>query len=480
MQSDIQSVGRIAIEATQDPELFGRFFQPTESWEAWRTVMRVLFGLPLSPDEMQLFRDATGRSVAFAGPVGESWLLCGRRSGKSRTLALIAVCLAAFRDYKPYLAPGERAVCMVLAVDKDQAQMIFQYARALLAETPMLAGLIERETADTLDLTNGVSIEVHTSSYKSVRGRTLAAALCDEAAFWRSDDSRNPAAAVLAALRPGLSTIPNAPLLLATSTYSMEGPVYEAFARHHGKDDSPVLVWKLPTLRMNPTFRREVVEEARALDLQSASAEYDSEFLADLRGFLDEQVIREAIDFGCHERQPASRHTYIAFVDPSGGRRDSFTVAVAHRSADMIFLDLVREFRPPLDPAVVVAEIAKLLAPFGVKKVTGDAYAGEWPVSVFRSNGLTYVTSSANRSEIYLETGPLLAQGRIRLLDTPRLTSQLRQLERRSSPSGRDRVDHGPGGQDDVANAAMGALLLASQKSAQPRTNLLRPEYSLM
>ena len=88
---------------------------------------------------------------------------------KSQFLALLAVCIALFRDYRPYTAPGERPTVMVLAVDKDQAQVIFGYARALIQETPMLAAMIERETSDEIDLTNGVAIAVHTSSYKSVR-----------------------------------------------------------------------------------------------------------------------------------------------------------------------------------------------------------------------------------------------------------------------------------------------------------------------
>jgi hypothetical protein len=480
LSRDIRAVGRMAIDAMTDGAMFARFFEPSTSWEAWRVFLRVLFGLGVSAAELALFHEATGRSVAFAGPLSEVWALCGRRSGKSRILALIAVCLACFRDYKPYLAPGERAVCMVLAVDKDQAQVIFGYIRALLSETPMLAPLIERETADALDLTNGVSIEVHTSSYRSVRGRTLIGACCDETSFWRSEDSRNPAAAVLAALRPALATIPNAPLLIATSTYAMEGSVYEAFLKHHGKDASNVCVWRAPTLVMNPSFNKQIVIDALAADSQSASAEYGSEFLTDLRAFLDEAVIQDALDHGCHERPPSERHVYNCFVDPSGGRRDSFTCAIAHRAGDMMLLDLVREFRPPLDPQVVVEEIAKAVRPYRITKVTGDAYAGEWVSSVFRTYGLGYQTADKPRSEIYLETGPLLAQGRIRLIDVPRLTSQLRQLERRSGPSGRDRVDHGPGGFDDICNAALGAIYYVSTKRARPPGNYQQFEYSIM
>ena len=481
MTTEAQTFARRVVRSVTDPKLFAPHFQPLESWKPWLTVLKCLFGLQLDAEELKLFTECTGRTRPFDGPVSEAWWLCGRRSGKSRVLALIAVCLACFRDYTNHLAPGERAVIIILAVDRDQAQVIFQYTRALLRETKMLAARIQNETADTLDL-DRVSIEVHASSYKSVRGRTLAGAACDEAAFWRSDDSRNPAAAVLAALRPGLSTIPGAPLLIASSVYSQEGAVYEAFTRHHGQDDSPVMVWRAPTLTMNPTFRKEVVTAALAADHHSAAAEYGSEFLTDLRAFLEESFIRDALDHGCHERPPSPRHQYVAFVDPSGGRRDSFTLGIAHRSGDQVFLDLVREYRPPLDPAVVVEDIAKVLKPYRITTVTGDAYAGEWPVSVFRNHSIKYLTSEKNRSEIYLETGPLLAQGVARLIDVDRLTGQLRQLERRSTSTGRDKVDHGPGGRDDVANAAMGAVWLASKARAIPQGMgpRIRPAYSIM
>ncbi len=47
---------------------------------------------------------------------------------------------------------------------------------------------------------------------------------------------------------------------------------------------------------------------------------------------------------------------------------------------------------------------------------------------------------------------------RIELLDNPRLIAQLCSLERRTSRGGKDSIDHGPGGHDDVINAAAGAL----------------------
>src|SRR5262245_52888262 len=51
---------------------------------------------------------------------------------------------------------------------------------------------------------------------------------------------------------------------------------------------------------------------------------------------------------------------------------------------------------------------------------------------------------------------------RVPLLNHTRLQNQLVSLERRTTRVGRDLVDHPPGGHDDVANAAAGALVLAA------------------
>jgi hypothetical protein len=56
----------------------------------------------------------------------------------------------------------------------------------------------------------------------------------------------------------------------------------------------------------------------------------------------------------------------------------------------------------------------------------------------------------------------LLNSNRIELLDNKRLASQLMTLERRSG-RGRDIIDHGPGGHDDIANAVAGAANLMAE-----------------
>lgn len=157
---------------------------------------------------------------------------------------------------------------------------------------------------------------------------------------------------------------------------------------------------------------------------------------------------------------------YVAFVDPAGGGgADSMTLAIAHAEDRDDFrvgvLDAVREIRPPFSPESAVRDFAVLLASYGIESVVGDKYAGEWPRERFAVHGIHYEPSARPKSDIYRDFVPLVNSGRVELLDHPRLLAQLAGLERRTSRAGRDSIDHAPGGHDDVANAAAGALVLA-------------------
>src|SRR6266550_1589735 len=108
---------------------------------------------------------------------------------------------------------------------------------------------------------------------------------------------------------------------------------------------------------------------------------------------------------------------------------------------------------PTCSPEAVVEEYADFLKSFRITKVRGDRYAGEWPREQFRKRGINYEPSEKNRSELYLDLLPLINSGAVDLLDNDRLKIQLLGLERHTSRAGRDSIDHGPGGHDDLANA---------------------------
>ena len=449
------------VKAITDPSLFGSAFRDPATWQAWRVFLSALFGLSMSEDAASVYRACTGRATLPQAPFTEAWLVCGRRAGKSFVLALVAVFLACFRDWRPYLGPGERSTIMIIACDRKQARVIFRYIKGLLS-IPILTPLIAREAAEAIDLSNAVSIEIHVASYRSTRGYTLAAVLLDEIAFWRSDDAAEPDYAILDALRPGLGTLPGAMLLCASSPYAQSGALHDAFRRYHGQDDAPVLVWRAATRTMNPTFPQMTIDAALERDPASAQSEYLAEFRTDVQAFVAREAVEACVARGVFERAPIAGVKYFAFVDPSGGSSDSMTLAICHLEHDMAIVDCVRERQAPFAPAAVVSEFADLLRAYHVARVEGDCYAGEWPREAFRKHGIEYRAAGKPKSEIYLSTLPAINSRRVDLLDHPRIVSQFCSL-RRTSRAGRDAIDHRPGAHDDVSNAVAGALIIAMQ-----------------
>jgi hypothetical protein len=342
----------------------------------------------------------------------------------------------------------------------------------------MLSRLVANDTAESIELTNHVVIEVHTASFRSVRGYSLLAVLCDEIAFWRSDESTNPDTEIISAVRPGLATIPTSLLLCISSPYARRGALFNAYSKHFGKDSS-VLVWQADSKSMNPSLSDDVIAQAYEDDEASASAEYGAQFRRDIETYISREVVSAVTPPGRHELAPLEDVRYFAFVDPSGGSADSFTMAIAHNDKSKAVLDCIREAKPPFSPDAVVQEFCEVLKTYRVSTVKGDRYAGEWPKERFRAHGVEYQTSEKTKSEIYLNTLPKLNSGLVELLDDARLNSQLLALERRTSRGGRDSVDHGPNGHDDVVNAVAGALMMASASPAV--TNWIdlgsRPSY---
>jgi hypothetical protein len=454
------------LAAIHDAKLFAPWFRKKATWGAWLAFISALFALPMTPEQLAIYRSCTARVTPPATPFNEAWLIVGRRGGKSFVLALIAVWLACFHKYQQFLQPGERASIIIIAADRRQARNIFRYVSGLIHNVPMLRKLIERQTADAFDLTNSVTIEIHVTSFKSVRGYTVVAALCDETSFWRSEDSANPDTEIINALRPAMATIPNAKLLVASSPYAKKGVVWEAYKKHFGEDSSRKLVWQAETRMMNPSVPQSFIDQAYEDDNASASAEYGALFRSDIASFVSRESVDAAIQPGALELPPSSNLRYVAFVDPSGGSADSMTLAIAHRDPkeNIGVLDAIREVKPTFAPNLVVEQFAALLKSYRVRKVTGDRYGGIWVETAFKKAGISYEASERSKSQIYGEFLPLINSGRVELLDHKRLVSQLTNLERRTARGGKDTIDHpqGPGQHDDIANAAAGALVLAA------------------
>lgn len=485
------------------------------TWTAWRVLLQAAFGMPqmdLASDHrrylpdteepppmppypgvvleetfprgaavltpcltfQEIFERCTGRVTWPKIQAGLLSLIVGRRGGKSYITAIIGIYLACCRKYSLNL--GTKGMVMILARDKQQAEVIRGYVKSFIEIVPELRDMLYDEpTKSLIELKNGITIEIRAVGDAGPRGYTVVAALMDEIAFWPTDpESAKQDKKVLRAIQPSMLDIPGAMLVMLSSPYARRGELFETYRRHYGKDQSNTLVWNADTLSMRPSSSPLVLDRIREAyedDPESAKAEYGAQFRSDLEAIFSREAVSAVSIRGRFEMGYDPKKIYRAFVDPSGGSSDSYVLAIAHdekrrtpngEEFEVPVLDKVKEWQAPFDPQAVSDEAVLLLKGYKIAKVTGDAYGGEWPRDPFRKKGIEYELAEYTRSELYMNFLPLVNSKRCELLDTEhhkRLVNQLTNLERHVGRSGKDSVDHPAGGHDDVANAVAGVMI---------------------
>jgi len=444
--------------ALETPDLLAGAL-PGDSFALWRSILIGAMGEPLDQREQAAFRTYTGRE-APSDPVRELVAVVGRRGGKDKATAALCAWLGTCCKW-PMLARGEVGRIVVIAPDQAQARIQRDYILGALEGSPLLASRVAGTTADTITLDTGIVVEVRSANFRRLRGVTAVAVVCSESAFWYSDESSaNPDSEILAAVRPALLTTSG--LLVQISTpYAKRGELFEAHARHYGKDSSTLVV-QGSSLAFNPTLDHAQIERAYAEDATAAAAEYGATFRDDVQAFVSREVVEGCVDRAVLERQPETAYReYFGFVDPSGGSSDSMTLAIAHADVDgRVTIDCLREVVPPFSPESVVEEFCADLTRYGVTTVVGDRYAGEWPREQFRKRGVTYEPSDLPASDLFRELLPRLNTKTISLLDNPRAIGQLASLERRVGRN-KDVIDHPRGAKNDIANAIAGVAWVA-------------------
>jgi len=407
----------------------------SDTWDAWREVMSRVTRI-----------------------VRELYVIAGRGSGKSRTIAVLA-CVFAMRHYRR--AAGERIYVGIFGPDRKQARITFRYVVGLLHSLPDMEGMIQNEQKESIDLTNGVTIEVLTAG-KAARSRSYALVVIEEAAFLPKEDSANPDVELVRALRPALARVHGSLLAVVSSPYAQRGVLWKAFKRYgsggEAYGDPTVVLVHEPTEKLNPSFDREEIRKAYEDDPVAAATEYGAAFRQDVESYVTLEAVEACVARGRHSLPRQVGLEYRAFVDPSGGRDDSMTLAIGHVVGDKIVLDYAIEREAPFSPEAVVRDLATTLIGYGVTTVHGDRYAGEWPREMFTKHGVEYEPASKAKSDLYRDALPLLNSGRVELLDLARLKTQIVGLERRTARGGRDIIDHMPGAHDDVANAVLGLV----------------------
>jgi hypothetical protein len=444
-------------EALSDPHLLGGAL-PGKSWLPWRTLLIAAWGEALTDDERVIFKELTQREHEPNQRVEEFCGIIGRRGGKSRAISVLTAYVAGLCQH-PSLVQGEKGVCLIISPDSRQSTIVLDYCEAVFRASPILRQLVRQRNADTLLLTNNIEVQVRASSFRNLRGPTYLQITLDEGAWLMSDEySSNPDSEILTAVRPGLATT-NGMLVMISSPYARKGEIWRSYQRNFGPNGDPLLlVAQAPSRTMNSTLPQSVVDRALERDPASAAAEFLAQFRVDIESFCSWEVVSACIQPNIFERPYDPSLAYHAFVDPSGGSQDAFTLAIGYQelATQSIVISVLRETKPPFSPEQTVEDYSKLLHSYHVSEINGDRFAGVWPVELFARFGVVYTQNAAPKSDLYRDLLPLLNSCRVQLLDHPKLVQQLIGLERRTARGGRDSIDHSPGGHDGLANAVAG------------------------
>jgi hypothetical protein len=472
------------IELVTDPQLLGLSISLAQE-----TVLRAIYGEPFpSAEYTAIWEQCTGRLNEPTAPFGEVTVVAGARSGKdSRIAAPIMVYEAVFGGHQAQLAKGERAIVPLVAQDARAARIAFGYVKEYFTHSPLLAGLVEEVLVSELVLANRVTISCFPCTLRSLRGWSIPAAVMDEVAFYRLEGQADSDVEVQASIRRGMISFAATRLVKVSTPYMRSGVLYDDFTRAFGQEDPDLLVWRAPSLLMNPSLRAERLTRAQRLDPMRFAREYLADFAEDLEAFLPAAWVDQAVVAGRHELPPRDGLRYVGAVDTSGGGADAFTLSIVHTEGDRagrrVVQDVMRGWARPRGGSVdlegIVRESGGLLKRYGLRQVSGDRYAAGWVVERFKAEGVRYELPQLtmpgaaepaylDKASAYLECEPLFAQGRIQLLDHPQLARELKLLERRPRAGGRTLVDHPSHGHDDYANALALAVAVAVREQVRP------------
>jgi hypothetical protein len=454
------------IEAIRDPNIIGDCLSVAQE-----AALRAVYGLPLEGEQLALAQQMAGAAWRPGVEYREAVFICGRRSGKSDKLAANAAIFEAFfRDHN--LSAGETGVVLLLAQNMRQAKIVKGYIEGKINRSPILSRHVVASRSQELELDNGIIIAIHPASFRSIRGLSVVCCICDEIAFWWTEDTyANPDAAVIQAVRPAMATFHHGKLLMVSSPYTMSGVLWDAWRARDS--DANTLVWHAPTRLMNPTVPESFLRREQARDPENFRREYLAEFTEAISSFLSAEAIEACVVPGRTELAPKENTTYCAAVD-AAYKGDAFTLAIAHndRERGMVITDLLAGWQgsreQPLRLGEVMLQLQSICKRYSVYRVLGDQFGAEPLKDAFGRHGLCYEERTftlSSKGDIYGTLRARIQDGTIELLDHPASLKELRGLELENLPGGGIRIGHGrhTRGHDDYADALALAVSAATQ-----------------
>lgn len=471
--------------------LFADLNPTAASWWSWNTLFKVLSGMKLNSKEGKFFSRVSGGVEYRAGKMPKNGLfIIGRKGGKTIKMSTIELYRSLTFDKK--LAPGETARNLVVSPSHRNSTLTLDFCGGLIDSHEALKRHVVRrkmtEQLAEIRLDNQCSITAMPVNRVTGRGPSIYTLILDEAAFFKVEGQFSDEQ-IFNSCRPGMARFgDDAAYFIITSPGRKEGLVFDLYQRYFGKWNDEVLVINATSKQFNPTLTDEFLRKEEARDPDYYRREFLAQFVDAIFAAFGSEAVDLCVVSGRESLPFCSDFEYFGVVDPAGLSQnsefnDEFAAGIAHieqrpgaprigslvgdiAPADqeqpaehpVVVVDAVRAWSPDKSepnfatPGQAIAEASEFFKAYGVETLIGDRYSGQWAEGQFVEAGFGFEVVDISKSDLYLEFVPAINNGEIELLDQKRANTQLKALERKRGPGGRDRIDHSKGRKDDRAN----------------------------
>lgn len=316
-------------------------------------------------------------------------ILAGIRGGKTMISAAKVFETALTCDVTG-LSPGDILRIPLISMDKRGARQAFAHLCGTIQARPHLRQhLVGEPTADTILIRHqsGRTVEI-TVTAMSAQGGTLvgnwlASLVVDEAPriAGQGDGVRNlddSLHAVQGRMRPGSQ------ILLVGSPNIPFGPVFDLDQKHFGRPDENIVVIRATGPLLNPVWwTPEKCEWMRVNQPRTYVTDVLGKFADSEEQLISSSTVDKARREGPDQIHPVRGHNYVAAIDPAM-RGNAWTLIVlgcdglSDKGEPSYYIALSKQWKGskvlPLRPDLVLRELARDLAPYGLKEVWTDGH----------------------------------------------------------------------------------------------------------
>jgi len=425
-----------------------------------------VLGFALHPRQAEIV------SAIYREGIRTGVLRLGRRGGKGRLAAVVATWEATVNAeaHLSAVPGGEQVAVVVIGTSQRQARIVHRYIRVFLS-VPVLAALVVRDTADEIELANGIAILTLPCYSGALRGLAVAVAIFDEMAWYVGlDGSPLDPAEIWRALVPSTAQFPSGKVLVLSTPRWASGFFYDLCQRAVSGEDPTLRHWHASTAEMNPSIPASFLDRERLSDPVAFAREYEAEFEASVAAVFDADLVRAAIRDGPEDLPPRPDISYLVATDPAF-TGDRFAVIVGHREEDgLIVVDRVTSWTGSKAAPVIIDAtldaIATMATTYNGARVLIDQYAAEPIRQGLRRRGILveeHPWTNESKVDAVAAVRRALYAARLSLPRHKGLISELGSLEQRPTPSGRPRIAAPGRAHDDYA---MGLLALVADLDA--------------